>query len=476
MEIRMLNQEEILGALHFVWEVYTEQEIPYRDSMEVITFQEYIKYPEIMRAYEERTLHLFGALEQNELVGVGAVSSTGYIRLLYAKSGSFTEDIKKQLLQFLKQYGASVLRIHTLKAEADERTERFYCQNGFVQFGRIYNQNGKFVKPFEIVTRQADPEFMARQSRNSTAIGIILVVLVLSFLLFFAAGIVLYSTRTAFSDRSSGTQKENRFEDFFREPYEEEVPEGDGYDALLEETGIEAIRSYKAEDLKYTVEEKSFTESQYERNHIIDFQIAYPQLVNLSGEQAERINKNIELAAMQTANEWYYKADEKKKEEMLWMKNPCLVSFVDYNTSYMSNSFASILFEDKSYKGDYSTSYIELRAQNINLATGENYQVKDIVTLNKAFMERWYEIMNQEAPNAAALLGVTMEEFQKILEGTLVTANDTSYAPSFFVFDGGMEIGFHYKAETGDSGWITAPFTFEEARKFKTDSSFWTLF
>ena len=51
---------------------------------------------------------------------------------------------------------------------------------------------------------------------------------------------------------------------------------------------------------------------------------------------------------------------------------------------------------------------------------------------------------------------------------------------NFFVDKDGIEIGmtYHYRddeQQKEERGWITAPFTMEEIKAYKTDSDFWNL-
>lgn len=86
--------------------------------------------------------------------------------------------------------------------------------------------------------------------------------------------------------------------------------------------------------------------------------------------------------------------------------------------------------------------------------------------------------MKGEAPDAAVLDGLEMEEFQQILSGEVL---ENRYSESFFVSADGIEIGFtyHYLSEDKNvisRGWITAPFSMDDVRKYKTESEFWELF
>ena len=48
MEIRILNQQEILPALHLVWEVFAEETAPRYTPEGVAEFQKFIKYENLL--------------------------------------------------------------------------------------------------------------------------------------------------------------------------------------------------------------------------------------------------------------------------------------------------------------------------------------------------------------------------------------------------------------------------------------------
>ena len=65
MEIRMLQQPELLPALRLVWEVYADTIAPASTPEGVASFQKFIKYDYISQLWQRGQLVFFGAFEGN---------------------------------------------------------------------------------------------------------------------------------------------------------------------------------------------------------------------------------------------------------------------------------------------------------------------------------------------------------------------------------------------------------------------------
>ena len=87
MDVRILQQHEILPALHLVWEVFAEDVAPAYTPEGVARFQEFIKYDNIRDMYQKGEITFFGAFEGTKLCGTMAVKSVGHICLFYVRKG-----------------------------------------------------------------------------------------------------------------------------------------------------------------------------------------------------------------------------------------------------------------------------------------------------------------------------------------------------------------------------------------------------
>lgn len=85
MDVRILQQHEILSALHLIWEVFAEDVAPAYTPEGVAHFQEFIKYDNISDMYQKGEITFFGAFEGTKLCGTMAVKSVGHICLFYVR-------------------------------------------------------------------------------------------------------------------------------------------------------------------------------------------------------------------------------------------------------------------------------------------------------------------------------------------------------------------------------------------------------
>ena len=85
MEIRILNQQEILPALHLVWEVFAEETAPRYTPEGVAEFQKFIKYENLLPMLQSGGIIFFGAYEGPELTGTLALMSDGHIALFFVR-------------------------------------------------------------------------------------------------------------------------------------------------------------------------------------------------------------------------------------------------------------------------------------------------------------------------------------------------------------------------------------------------------
>ena len=84
MEIRMLQQPELLPALRLVWEVYADAIAPKSTPEGVASFQKFIKYDYISQIWKRGDLIFFGAYDGAALCGTLALRQDGHIALFFA--------------------------------------------------------------------------------------------------------------------------------------------------------------------------------------------------------------------------------------------------------------------------------------------------------------------------------------------------------------------------------------------------------
>lgn len=476
MDIRILNQEELLPALHLAWEVYAQDVIPTSTPESIRAFQDYIRYENISMSVRNKKLTIFGAFENAELCGTIAISADGQLTLFFVKKEWQGKGIGRMLFQASYNYcvqQAGVRQI-TVKA-APEAVERYRHLGMQVAGGEIEEYGRRYV-PMETFAIPGLVQPVKKHGKAPVIIGIIVGVLLIGGLIFAGFSIVNGIREMI---QSSITEEDDSYDED-HDFYDDYDDNNGSYDySTGEETGIDAIEAYIADDISYEINEENYNYSgDPDASTYIDFYVNYPSVSGLSDASVEKeVNELLESCAMQTVNEIYNNPSQEIKERVLNASVPTLVSYVNCKVCYAEEEFISVAFEDYCYKGSQEYFEVHLRTLNINLKEGTVYQVKDIVKLDENFLNRWLDEMQAEAESTEFLNELGQEDLKAILEGD---SQDGVYIVNFFVSADKIEIGFdlNYPDDSPyDQGyaWVTAPLEIKDLKQYATDSNFWNL-
>ena len=488
MDTRILKEQELLPALHLVWEVFAEEVAPSYSPEGVEEFRSFIKYDNICPMFRRGELFFFGAFEDNELKGTMAFRRDGHICLFFVCRDSQGRGIGRSLCEAAAAYCAQVLRVDKATVNAAPGAVAHYESLGFQAAGEEQVVNGIRFLPMELaIDRSAYPP--AGKSRTPLIVGIAIGSVLLLAILIFGISIAARGISSYIQERRSDVYEEpfddrdrhdDGGDDYGNHDYDRGEHNWDDYDGSYGDgealSGLETIPTYEAGDLKYETEEQVYAYTDDEKTSmVVDFQVRYPQINGLDEELGAKVNGALKDCAMETVDKIYTNPSESVKEGVLASEYPALVSYVEYKISYINNEFVSVIFQDYSYQGDSSTYYVDLRARNISLRDGTVYEVKDIVNTDAAFMNEWLEGMKDEADDDTFLSELNREQMESALKGD---SQDGVYVANFFADADGIEIGFdfNYKADDPDDlgyAWVTAPFDFSDIREYKTNSAFW---
>ncbi len=483
MEIRMLQKQELLPALHLVWEVFAEDIAPSYTPEGVAEFQKFIRYDNMLSMFERGEVLCFGAFENGELRGTMAVRSTGHICLFYVKKDYQGKGIGHKLFSAGCDYCANRLRVNRITVHAAPGAVAKYHHMGMRQTDAEQNVNGIRYVPMEMPVGTAawqDPQ----PKKNHTGLiigGIIAGILALILMAFVGTRLIM-----KLYDKVEHTVEEKTDpEDDSDDPMNPDSPLWDERDDYGDDSGdqtasglsgVAAIPEYVADDLPYEIREDDYTYTDDEKQStIIAFQVKFPKLQGLDDKVQKTINEEIKTCAMDTVEKIYENPSEEFKEKVLGTENPMLTSYVTYKVCYANKDFISIIFEDEGTEGSQEDYYQHLRTLNIGLKDGKVYEVKDIVKLNDDFSEEWLDEMRDETENSNFLSELDEEEIISTLGGKDIDGN---YVVNFFVDKDGIEIGYDLNYGTGDPAdlgysWVTAPFSFDEIEEYKSDKEFW---
>lgn len=487
MNFRKLNRQEILDALHLIWNVYAKETAPHRTAGQVDAFRSSIQYDKVIQGWSRGELFFLGWYEQEQMIGTVAITPLGKI-IFWAMGGEEKyPGATGIMMENLKRYSTLEMRLSGLKIDAEQDKAAQYHQFGFRQTAKEFQVNETIIIPMECLVMAGPPVSTLGQeekARTKMSNGMVVGIIVASVL-----GLIMVCSLIGFGVYKYGVSEKHSQNNYFDSDTWGETPdetdpydEGYTYGEDMQETdpaddsgqGIEVINNYEAEGLSYTVEEASFNERSSNGKYQIDFLVKYPKLSGLSDEAAVAVNKVIEDMAMKTVNEVYLSPSDEMKEALLKENMPYLVSYVNYKITYISEDFMSLVLEDRYFKGDISQEYCDLRSVNINLKTGDVYKVKDIVNLSDDYIQDWKKGVREEDSTFTRFDELSNEDCKKVLEGDSL---EGIYQDTFFVDADGIEIGtsFHPVGDSEEYGWVTVPYEMNEIEAYKTDSALWDL-
>ena len=483
MIVRRLERQEVLDALHLVWEVFAQDVAPLYTAEGVASFQDFIRYPNIEKKMQAEGLALFGAFEGPQMLGAGGILPTGHIALLFVRREYQHRGIGKALLMEMCSFAVQVYGVQKFTVNASPGAVDAYRHMGMHDTAPEQNAGGMRYIPMEMWAASVPIKKKRRKSAYIAA-GVGAACLVLAIVAGAAISNELrYVAENGvdeyMQDGSQWGDDGSSIEDWYDEFYGDYGQDGYGQDEdSQEESGINAIPEYVDEDCGYDVTEDNYIyTADNTSSTTIQFEVYYPQVEGLSGDVQEKVNGALQDCALESVDKLYLEPSDDMKEKVLGEEYPVLASFVEYKVTYQSRSLLSVVFQDYSYEGSESDYHVALRCVNVNLQDGTLYEVKDIVNLDDSFVSQWAQVMQDEADDDTFLSELSAEDMKAVLGGD---TKDGIYTPGFFVDEDGLEIGlsFRYPADSQDDrgyAWVTAPFDFDEIGPFASDSGFWAL-
>lgn len=466
LEIRRLKEEELASALQLVWEVFEQEIKPSYTEEGVQEFLGFINYNFMKDLYDRGEIIFWGAFEE-EMIGTVAVRNDGHISLFFVKNEYQGLGIGKALFQMIYNYCVEELKVKKITVNAAPQSVAKYIHMGMRQAGNMEEKNGIRSVPMEMY---ASPTLVKpvqfRKKKNKKPLWITLAVL-----------IVLLIGGAVFC----GCRMYKNFHDYMMQEGEWENPEkweDEPADISGELSGVDAIEVYEAENLSYKIVNDAYNFVDNEKiNTVIDFSVQYPKVESNSMDKdvIEKINQVIYDEAMETVEAIYLNPSQEVKETVLQAETPVLVSYVTYKVTYADENFISIVMEDQHYMGSQEEYGYDFRTLNIGLKDGSVYEVQNLVKVDETFVRDWLMTMRSEVENNELLSELDKNELEEALKGETF---DGVYEVEYFFDKNGIEIGFAFDYEENDENdagyaWVTAPFSYKEIEKFRTDSSIW---
>ena len=146
MEIHVLQEEELKAAAGLSRYVFDHALRDRMEFVQTIAFvEEYLKEENLRRLYQESTLLVWGAFEENTLVGVAGLQSDGMITMLYVLPQFCNKGIGSRLLAEMRTYARDTYGMEKVLLNATPAWTAFY----FVKQGFSYLNRGQQMRvPF----------------------------------------------------------------------------------------------------------------------------------------------------------------------------------------------------------------------------------------------------------------------------------------------------------------------------------------
>lgn len=169
-------------------------------------------------------------------------------------------------------------------------------------------------------------------------------------------------------------------------------------------------------DVSYTIttdhyrRDKTEQVEAYGKKVYCHFEVSYPQ-VSDDVAQAKRINRLLRRTACESVNTYYREPSANTVERVMSVVDEdedaanglpdnaemLLESTVDYAVTYNSEDLLSVCFADEYYMGTYAAGFVALRTVNVNLKTGEVYELADVLTVDDEIARSFVDNLVQES-------------------------------------------------------------------------------
>ena len=132
MEIRLLYGNELQWAVYTANEVYEGCVRPYTARQdEVAQYYNYVNVQNLWQEMSAGRLYLWGAFENGQMCGVGAMQDVGHITMLYVKPYYAKRHVGTELVNRMCVYAASMLRRERVTICVSPAVSSYFYHIGF---------------------------------------------------------------------------------------------------------------------------------------------------------------------------------------------------------------------------------------------------------------------------------------------------------------------------------------------------------
>lgn len=237
----------------------------------------------------------------------------------------------------------------------------------------------------------------------------------------------------------------------------------------------------------YTVKKEQYVAEYTEQYDYWDVvTVEYPILSEIDGEQTQSINGLLYDMAMEKVNYWHLEPNDEVKalQEEYHVYSSDVHCDIDFHSQYL----LSVGFHE-TYAPVSPVYYVHMtqRCANINLMTGEQYQLSDIFQIEDGFMQLWCRQVEEEGnyDNVITNDEDVRETFAAWFLGEDEEAEEFYFLTPFFYIDENKDfvIGLSYDPKVNKiAGNVPKDNTFyahlaaADLEPYRTESEFWELY
>jgi GNAT superfamily N-acetyltransferase len=148
MEIRTLSAQDIITAMEFVWQVFSEFESPEYSEEGCATFKAFIEDPSnITEKMAIGELHLWGTFDGTKIVGVIAIRPPLHISLLFVDKAYQRKGIARKLFETVIGDRVIIGEHTSITVNSSPYAVEIYRRLGFVTTDAEQTKNGLRFTP-----------------------------------------------------------------------------------------------------------------------------------------------------------------------------------------------------------------------------------------------------------------------------------------------------------------------------------------
>lgn len=208
--------------------------------------------------------------------------------------------------------------------------------------------------------------------------------------------------------------------------------------------------------------------------------VEYPEIEGIDEEQREMINRMMYDTAMDRTNYWHLKPGDYVKS--LQKEYSIFSSDASCEVSYHSQYLLSLIY-DEIYAPVHPVYYVNRtkRGLNVDLLTGEEYALTDIIRVEDEFIDLWARKANKQYDG---FFGEEKEDRELLLAWFLKEDEEWNEAYEFvpyfyveenqdFVIGIAVDPKFVSRARAPKENAYEVCFAAQELEEFRTESNFW---